>query len=89
MIFKKKYKRSSWMEGLLWAEEHTKIGRDVGYYKTQHPEPFTRYWVKSDDTQINNTYRFPINSDDFIRGLEDYLNYFEENKEILSKGLDG
>jgi len=89
MIFKNKYKRSEWMEGLLWAESHTQMEREVSYYQTQHPEPFTKYWVKSADISTNNTYRIAVNSDEFIRGLEDCLNYFEENKEILSKGLDG
>ena len=63
MIFKKKYKRTEWMEGLLAGERLVAYGYRMNHWMWNHTE--------------------------HARGVKDYMKYFEENKEILSKGLDG
>jgi len=68
MVFKKKYKKSEWMEGLLEAERLMKLlGNKEKIYSL----------LVTDGSQLH-----------FALGVGAYLNYFEENKEILLKTLD-
>ena len=78
MIFKKKYKRSEWMEGLLAGERLVAYG-----YRMNHKDDQPLVFYKKDgssDWLWNHTAH--------ARGVKAYMKYFEENKEILSKGLD-
>lgn len=90
MIFKKKYKRTEWMEGLLLAESFVKRGGSVkvetGVFEYAFgPEFYSVLVCHADSIET----RISLNGGlGFESGVRDYLTYFEENKEILSKGLD-
>lgn len=66
MIFKKKYKRTEWMEGLLEAEE----------------------LVKEKPTFVGGVPHILRGCTEYEDGVYDYLEHYEENKEILLKTLD-
>lgn len=79
LCFKKKYKRSEWMEGLLAGERLVVYG-----YKMNHEDDQPLFFYKKDGSSD-----WLWNHTEHARGVKDYMKYFEENKEILSKGLDG
>jgi len=66
MIFKKKYKRTEWMNGLLEAEE----------------------LIKEKPTFVGGVSHILRGCTEYEDGVYDYLEHYEENKEILSNGLD-
>ena len=86
MIFKNKYKRSEWMEGLLWAEKYLLTGGSVKVNDSLN-DPLGNQVVSTDKDGVK--VYFYCRTPYFGNGVEDYLNYFGENKEILSNGLDG
>lgn len=69
MIFKKKYKRSEWMEGLLWAEG---LKIDRGWSDTLIKD---RARICMQRVGQLNVY-FPDNKQE---GVMDYLEYYENN----------
>lgn len=93
MIFKKKYKRTEWMEGLLLAEKSIKEGCSVtideGVFEyTFGPEFYSVINIQTEcgiNTRISHTGGY---SPYFERGVRDYLKHYKENKEILLKTLD-
>lgn len=85
MIFKKKYKRSSWMEGLLFAEKEIK--RSCTVKVRQRSYDSSGHQVVSTDSDGIKLYWYTL-TPYFGKGVEDYLKYYEENKEILLKTLD-
>ena len=72
-------KRSPWMEGLLYAESVVHSGREISVYHSQHDKGLGKYWIKSFDKWMNNTYRFPTGSDEFANGIKDYLDFIKNN----------
>jgi len=89
MIFKKKYKKSEWMEGLLLAESTIKSGGKISQrFLGTHLNILNQVIIENSDGIT--TYLYPKHRDGchFSLGICDYLNYFEENKEILLKTLD-
>lgn len=84
MIFKKKYKKSEWMEGLLLAEKWIQSGYDIDEVKSLY---LTGRSCGKSGIVYYSWYRESYI--DFVIGMSEYIKYFEENKEILSKGLDG
>lgn len=78
MIFKKKYKKSEWMEGLLASERLVAYG-----YRMNHEDDQPLIFNKKDGSSD-----WIWNHTEFAEGIKDYMRHFGENKEILSKGLD-
>ncbi len=76
-LFKRKVKRSEWMEGLLWAESLKQQGyqtEDI-YNSLSGAEKCV---IHNDLGKNFNVWKY--NSDDlFIRGAVDYLKYFKIN----------
>ena len=77
-LFKKKYKRSEWMEGLLYAEGQFQSGREVRVYKSAHNMGLGKYWIITENKAISNSYRFPCHSDEKVKGVIDYIEYKEK-----------
>lgn len=78
MFKKKQVKRSEWMEGLLWAEEQLQSGREVRVYHSTHDKGLGKYWIITENKAISNSYRFPCNSDEKVKGVVDYIEYKEK-----------
>lgn len=85
MIFRKKYKKSEWMEGLLWAEKYLLSGGTVRV-NVSFNDSLGNQIVSTDKDGIK--VYFYSRTPHFGLGVFDYLNYFEENKEILLKAID-
>ncbi|UZS00909.1 hypothetical protein [Pseudomonas phage vB_PsaM_M1] len=73
MIFKKKYKRSAWFEGLLQAEELLKEGYQVGSTMDE-PLWFTKVFECGAKSQTTLGYSLDGRKD----GAIEYINYFNE-----------
>lgn len=78
------------MDGVILAEMYAKSADSVKvedrvFEYAFGPEFYTVLVAGNERATIS----YPLDCDDFAKGVRDYLNYFEGNKEILSKGLDG
>lgn len=78
MIFKKKYKRSEWFEGLLWVEQqlrHYNSTDNIFIEDTDGMDGYKILWR-------NRTYERPwiirTVSREIGSGILDYINYFNE-----------
>ena len=67
MIFKKKYKRREWFEGLLECEELIKSG-----FEFKEAEDYM--WF----TKQHSSFGIPKHATLRCQGIEDYINYFNE-----------
>lgn len=78
-MFKKKYKRSEWFEGLLWAEDalykYSNSPDNLFVEDTDGMEEYNIFWR-------NRSHETPwiikTVSREFGAGILDYINYFNE-----------
>lgn len=68
-IFKRKYKRSQWMEGLLECEQMIKSGYRIDNLS------FAHQWFVLDDSHIG----IPLDNQERIQGVVDYIYHYENN----------
>ena len=73
MIFKKKYKRSEWMDGLLQAEQLLKEGYEIG---STLDEPL--WFIRTEEANVRCHTTIGYNSLGRKDGAIDYINYFNE-----------
>jgi hypothetical protein len=68
MIFKRKYKRSDWMEGLLECEQLINEGYRVGNLSFAH-----QWFILDARAQVG----IPLDNCDRIQGVIDYIHHYE------------
>lgn len=79
MIFKKKYKHSEWMEGLLWAEHNLyKYSNTTDNLFVEDTDGMEEYNILWRNRSHEKPWWIKTVNREFGAGILDYINYFNE-----------
>lgn len=76
MIFKKKYKRSAWFEGLLWAENMFLYQPPNDNLFVQHADGMNEYEIYWRNRPHEEPWIVKVVNLEFGAGILDYINYY-------------
>lgn len=78
MNFKKKYTRSAWMEGLLWAEDQLWHYSTTENLFVEDADGMEEYKILWRNRSHETPWQIKTVSREFGAGILDYINYFNE-----------